>query len=202
MTMAARGKTITSLAPDYFDTGHYQNLFDMVAEWRGMTEIAAERLLPADDHAAICRLLYLEARLLDAGRLTDWLDLFTEDCVYWLPTDVEGRDPRLTVAWEMNDRRRLEERVERLSTGRAFSQAPPTRTTHFYTNIESFIGADGTVQVLCQFLIHTNLDGRVSQRAGWNGYVLRPVEKTWRIVVKRINMFDADLPQNNNSFTL
>ncbi len=124
------------------------------------------------------------------------------DCVYWLPTDVTGRDPRVTVAWELNDRRRLEERVERLGTGRAYSQAPPTRTTHLYTNIEALTAGEATVHVLCQFLIQTNLAGRVSQRSGWNGYVLRRVEGAWRIVVKRINLFDADLPQDNNSFTL
>jgi ethylbenzene dioxygenase beta subunit len=56
--------------------------------------------------------------------------------------------------------------------------------------------------VLCQFLIQTNLVGRVTQRAGWNGYVLRRVGAAWRIVVKRINLYDADLPQDNNSFTL
>jgi benzoate/toluate 1,2-dioxygenase beta subunit len=190
----------------YFDLGHYEKLVETVAAWRGLGEIPADALPSAETYAACCRLLYAEARLLDNERLADWLGLFTQDCVYWLPTDVEGRDPRVTVTWEMNDRRRLEERVERLSTGRAYSQAPPTRLTHLYTNIEVMMvpSADGaeTVHVLCQFLIQTNLVGRVTQRSGWNGYVLRRVGDAWRIVVKRINLYDADLPQDNNSFTL
>jgi benzoate/toluate 1,2-dioxygenase beta subunit len=192
--------------PGYFDLGYYEKLVEMVAAWRGLGEVPAEALPSAETYAACCRLLFAEARLLDNERLVEWLGLFTQDCVYWLPTDVEGRDPRTTVTWEMNDRRRLEERVERLSTGRAYSQAPPTRLTHLYTNIEVMMvpsddGAE-TAHVLCQFLIQTNLVGRVTQRAGWNGYVLRRVGDAWRIVVKRINLYDADLPQDNNSFTL
>ena len=30
--------------------------------------------------------LYHEARLLDERRFHEWLDLFTEDVVYWMPT--------------------------------------------------------------------------------------------------------------------
>jgi ethylbenzene dioxygenase beta subunit len=199
-------QTTDAIVPGYFDLANYEQLVEMVAMWRGLGEIPASALPNAETYAACCRLLYAEARLLDRERLFDWLDLFTQDCVYWLPTDVDGRDPRVTVTWEMNDRRRLEERVERLSTGRAYSQAPPTRLAHLYTNIEVMtVPADDgaeTVHVLCQFLIQTNLVGRVTQRAGWNGYVLRRVGDAWRIVVKRINLYDADLPQDNNSFTL
>jgi ethylbenzene dioxygenase beta subunit len=192
--------------PGYFDLGYYEKLVELVSAWRRLGEIPADALPSAETYAACCRLLYTEARLLDNERLVEWLGLFTQDCVYWLPTDVDGRDPRVTVTWEMNDRRRLEERVERLSTGRAYSQAPPTRLTHLYTNIEVMMAPSDddaeTVHVLCQFLIQTNLVGRVTQRAGWNGYVLRRAGDAWRIVVKRINLYDADLPQDNNSFTL
>ncbi len=200
--MTVPRRTLLPPTEGYFDLAHYQALTDLVQAWRSLGEIPAERLPCAEDYASICRFLYLEARLLDAARLPEWLDLYSDDCVYWLPTDVDGADPRTTVAWEMNDRRRLEERVERLGTGRAYSQAPPTRTTHLYTNIEAMTAGTGEMHVLCQFLIQTHLAGRISQRSGWNGYVLRRAATSWQIVVKRISLFDADLPQDNNSFTL
>lgn len=200
--MSERARTITPVAGSYFDLDHYDELVGLVRSWRALGAIPEDRIIDQNAYAAICRVLYLEARLIDAERLEDWLALYTEDCVYWLPNDVDGRDPRLTVTWEMNDRRRLEERVERLGTGRAYSQAPPTRTTHLYTNIEAMSAGESEAHVLCQFLIQTNLVGRVSQRAGWNGYVLRRTAEGWRIVVKCISLYDADLPQNNNSFTL
>ena len=196
-------RTLVPPTDGYFDLAHYDALLAAVQQWRSLGEIPEDRLPPPEAYAAICRLLYLEARLLDAERLPEWLALFTDDCVYWLPTDVAGRDPRLTVAWELNDRRRLEERVERLGTGRAFSQAPPTRTTHLYTNIEALTAGDDMIHVLCHLPDPDELGrtGFATLRLEW----LRAapsVGGAWRIVVKRINLFDADLPQDNNSFTL
>lgn len=204
--MSERARTIRPVEGSYFDLPHLGRLTELVRSWRALGAVPEDRLPDPATYAAICRLLYLEARLIDAERLEEWLALYTDDCVYWLPTDVEGRDPAEIVTWEMNDRRRLEERVERLGTGRAYSQAPPTRTTHLYTNVEVMTAdADGDrpeAHVLCQFLIQTNLVGRVSQRSGWNGYVVRRTDAGWRFVVKCISLYDADLPQNNNSFTL
>jgi len=185
-----------------FDLAFYRRMHALVQAWQGLGEIPADRLPCAEDRAACERLLHTEARLIDALRLEAWLALFTEDCAYWIPADVSAADPARVVSWEFNDRRRLEERVERLEGGRAFSQIPITRTTHLYSNIEMLIsGADG-MEVLCNFMIQTNLCGRVSQRAGWNGFLLRRTAAGWRIVLKRISLFDADLAQHNNSFTL
>jgi 3-phenylpropionate/cinnamic acid dioxygenase small subunit len=89
-----------------------------------------------------------------------------------------------------------------LATGKAFSQMPTTRTTHLYTNFEMMSTAPDEMEVLCNFLIQTNLAGRPSARAGWNGFLLRRTQAGWRIVLKRVGLFDADLPQDNNSFTL
>ena len=200
--MTGPRRTLIPPTVGYFDLNHYQRLTELVQGWRSLGEVPPERLPAPEDHASVCRLLHYEARLLDAARLPEWLDLFTDDCVYWLPTDVDGADPQRMVAWEMNDRRRLEERVERLGTGRAYSQAPPTRTTHLYTNVETLTAGEHELHVLCTFLIQTHLAGRISQRSGWNGYVLRRAGRSWQIVVKRISLFDADLPQDNNSFTL
>lgn len=186
----------------YFDLDFYAVMHERVARWRSFDTVPDDRI-PADaDRLAAERLLAAEARLIDSGRLDAWLKLYTDDCAYWLPTDVHGADPGKFVSWEFNDRRRLEERVERLATGRAFSQNPVTRTTHLYTNFEMMTAGPDEMEVLCNFLIQTSLSGKQSQRAGWNGFVLRWTDAGWRIVLKRIGLFDADLPQDNNSFTL
>ena len=196
---------VPSAAPavaGYFDLDYYRSMQTLVQSWRSLTLIPDDRLPSLDDRAACERLLSAEARLIDSGKLEAWLELYTLDCAYWLPTDVDGADPARIVSWEFNDRRRLEERVERLATGRAFSQIPVTRTTHLYTNIEMMTSGADIMEVLCNFLIQTILGGRASQRAGWNGFLLRRTDIGWRILLKRIGMFDADQPQDNNSFTL
>lgn len=58
------------------------------------------------------------------------------------------------------------------------------------------------MHVMCKFLIQTSLVGKLTPRAGWNGFILRKVDDEWRIAMKRISLFDADHPQENNSFTL
>jgi len=192
----------TQARTGYFDLDYYRSVATLFRQWREMTEVP-EALIPSDEHRRACeRLLYAEARLIDSGRLRDWLDLYSDDCAYWLPTDVELCDPASTVSWEFDDRRRLEERVERLATGLAYSQIPATRTAHLYTNMEMIRHGDREVIVFCNFLIQTSRLGHSSQRAGWCGFLLRLTDQGWRIVIKRINLIDADQPQNNNSFTL
>ncbi len=186
----------------YFDLEFYARMHALVARWRSLQLIPEERLPEETDRLACERLLHAEARLIDSGQLEAWLSLFTDDCAYWVPTDVDGEDPAMFVSWEFNDRRRLEERVERLATGRAFSQLPTTRTTHLYSNFEMCVAGSDEMEVLCNFLIQTNRTGRSSQRTGWNGFLLRRTSIGWRIALKRIALFDADLPQENNSFTL
>jgi benzoate/toluate 1,2-dioxygenase beta subunit len=192
----------TMPAAGLFDLAFYRRMHALVVSWQGLGEIPPDRLPTLEDRAACERLLHAEARLIDGLRLEAWLALFTEDCAYWIPADVTGADPARFVSWEFNDRRRLEERVERLEGGRAFSQIPITRTVHLYSNIEMLTAGEDGMEVLCQFLIQANLLGRVSQRAGWNGFLLRRTAAGWRIVLKRIGLFDADLSQHNNSFTL
>lgn len=184
------------------DAAFYEHLWATVSHWRALGAVPSERVPSHETVDEVTRLLHLEARLLDQNRLAEWLGLYTDDCVYWIPADVDNRDPRVTVSWELNDRRRLEERVERLGTGRAYAQVPITRTARLLSNIEVFTADAGDLHVLCNFLIQTHRAGEASARAGWTGYVLRREEGSLRIVLKRINLFDADLPQSNNAFTL
>jgi ethylbenzene dioxygenase beta subunit len=192
----------TGARAGYFDLDYYRSVLALFRTWQEVG-VVPDTQVPSEDERRACeRLLYAEGRLIDSGRLDDWLGLYVEDCAYWIPTDVQLDDPAATVSWEFNDRRRLEERVERLTGGRAFSQIPTTRTTHLYTNIEMLQRSASEILVLCNFLIHTSRLGRIGQRAGWCGFLLRLTDQGWRIVIKRINLLDADSAQDNNSFTL
>jgi len=189
-------------ATSYFDLAYYERVWNLIQGWRELGEIPPDRIPAREITDEVTRFLYLEARLLDQRRLQEWLALFTEDCAYWIPADVAVRDPRITASWEFNDRRRLEERIERLESGRAYSQIPHTRTVHYLSNIEVMTADDATVHVLCNFQIQTQRGMDTAPRCGWCGYVLRKQENRWRIVLKRINLIDADRLQSNLSFTL
>ena len=137
-------------------------------------------------------LLETEARLLDEGRLDEWLALYTAECVYWMPARLPAGDPRREVTIAFDDRRRLEDRVFRLKTGNAWSQAPRSRTFHLVTNVEVF-RAD---LVRANFLISEFRAGETRLWSGWCGYRLRE----GRIEVKQANLIDCDQNLRNPSF--
>ena len=71
-------------------------------------------------------LLYREARLLDERRFDEWLAMFANDCLYWIPTAEE--DPATEPSLIYDDRARLVERVYRLTETKAYAQRPRSRT--------------------------------------------------------------------------
>jgi len=100
------------------------------------------------------RLIEREARLLDQLRYEEWLAMYAADCIYWVPATPNGGDPRREVAVMFDDRRRLEDRVYRLRTGFAWSQAPASRTVRLVTNVEVFLTEREDVRMLrSNFLI-------------------------------------------------
>ena len=94
--------------------------------------------------------LYREARFLDERRFDEWFELFTDDCLYWMPTRYnrlrEGAAEKWMVEQEVEDdtglayfedtKATLARRIERLRTGMAWAEDPPSRTRHLISNIE------------------------------------------------------------------
>ena len=85
-----------------------------------------------------------EARLLDDLDFHAWVDLFTDDCAFWVPivSNRTGREigQELTKPGELahfeEDKKSLRNRAKRLDSGRAWAETPPGRTRHFITNVE------------------------------------------------------------------
>ncbi len=121
----------------YLDNAFY----DALVAWR---DDAASYGVVTDLNAGpVCAaLLHHEARLLDGRRFSDWLCLYAEECIYWIPAATHG-DPRREVNVVFDDRRRMEDRVIRFSTGFAHNQEPDRRLRHHISNIEAWEADDG-----------------------------------------------------------
>ena len=50
--------------------------------------------------AEIERLLTVESRLLDQHAYTEWLELYTPECAYWIPANRPAGDPRAQITLE------------------------------------------------------------------------------------------------------
>lgn len=152
--------------------------------------------------------LYREARLLDARRFHEWLELFTEDVRYWMAArsnryprsskaiaildperyveDDRGREDELAVLDETKET--LRARVARLDTGMAWAEDPPSRTRHLITNIEVEAGAaEGEITVYSNFLAYRSRAEREEDfYVGAREDVLRREGERWKIARRRL----------------
>jgi len=182
----------------YVDDAFYRELAAQFSGWqREDRRIADPALLES------CRaLLHLEARLLDEGRFEDWLALFADECLFWVPGSPGG-DPQREIAVAFDDRRQLEGRIYRLRTGYAWSQQPPSRTSRMVASVEAFRGeSDAVCMLRSSFLITELRGGEARTFAGWNAHRLARTGGGWKILVKQINLVDCDQNLRNPSLLL
>jgi 3-phenylpropionate/cinnamic acid dioxygenase small subunit len=149
------------------------------------------------------RLVEREARLLDQMRYEDWLNMYAAECVYWVPSTPHGGDPRQEIAVMFDDRRRLEDRIYRLCTGFAWSQAPRSRTVRLITNVEVFsTGSDDARMLRSNFLISEFWDKETRTLTGWAGHRLVRSSGGWKIAAKQVNLIECDQAIRNLSIIL
>jgi benzoate/toluate 1,2-dioxygenase beta subunit len=149
------------------------------------------------------RLVEREARLLDQLKYEDWLAMYAAECLYWVPSTPNAGDPRREIAVMFDDRRRLEDRVYRLRTGFAWSQAPQSRTVRLITNVEVFATArDDTHMVRSNFLISEFWDKETRTLTGWAGHRVVRSGAGWKIAAKQVNLIECDQAIRNPSIIL
>jgi 3-phenylpropionate/cinnamic acid dioxygenase small subunit len=183
----------------YIDSDFYRTLIARFSDWQNDARIVSD-LAERDIFRA---LLEREARLLDQHRYEDWLKMFTPECAYWAPGRPEGGDPRTEIAVMFDDRRRLEDRVFRLRTGVAWSQAPRSRTVRMITNVEVFATDDASRRMVrANFLISEFWDDETRLLSGWCGYNMERRGAAWLIQAKQINLIDCDQCIRNPSIIL
>src|SRR5216110_3669387 len=82
-------------------------------------------MLSATVHRAVVGFIYREARLADEARYAEWLALWTDDGVFWMPATTDpGADPDKHISHIYDNRGRLETRIKLLQTGYRYSQEP------------------------------------------------------------------------------
>src|SRR3954467_12583063 len=79
--------------------------------------------------------LFHEARLLDQGQLAAWLDLFSDDGHYWIPSRRGHVDPGRPGSTVYAAKPRLAVRVARLLSGKEYAQEPPSVTCRHLSNL-------------------------------------------------------------------
>jgi 3-phenylpropionate/cinnamic acid dioxygenase small subunit len=147
-----------------------------------------------------------EAWLLDERKFMDWLDLFTEDVLYFMPRrkNVLRRElhreltPLGDLAVLEEDKRYLEMRVARLDTGMAWAEDPPSRTRHLIGNLQATPRDNGEVEARTAFLVYrSHLETDAQLLSGCREDVLRKVDGAWK-VARRTIILDANVLLDKN----
>src|SRR6266508_2291398 len=105
--------------------------------------------------------LFAEAELLDEWRLPEWLELFTDDAIYYVPaTDLAvDASPDNNLFYVADDRFRLSERVKRLMKRTAHAEFPHSRTRHLVSNVRIRGRSDHEMEVAAAFITYRTKDG-------------------------------------------
>ena len=163
-------------------------------------------MVPDAEHRAATAFLYLEARLADEARYAEWLALWTDDAVYWVPATTDpAADPDTHISHVYDNRARLETRVRMLETGHRLSQEPASRMRRLISNVEVSGAEGGELVAESNFIL-----GELALQAGrelhwWIGrttHRLRMVDGRLWMSGKTVVLINAAEPLPNLAFLI
>ena len=162
-----------------------------------------------DPTAIATDLLCREGMHLDDREWDQWLNLYAEDAVYWVPAwrdeNTETTDPDVEISQIYHDARRgLEERVMRVRSGKSVTARPLPRTTHFISNLVAQTDQPGVVSARASWIVQVYEPRTAKQYANFGHYELRLVQHdtAWRIAWKKTHLKNDSAPTLLDFYTL
>ncbi len=142
--------------------------------------------------AAIEDFLYREAELLNSGNYPEWLRLFTEDGIYWVPASPSQSDPHDQLSLYYEDRALRTMRVERLRDARAHALENAFRTSRVIGNVRILANSSTDIVVTSRFHLLEWHNERRRAFAGRYSHTLAIDGGEMRIRLKRVDLIDAE----------
>ncbi len=136
--------------------------------------------------------LYREARLMDESRYDEWLALWTQDALYWVPCNEDDIDPARQVSIIYDDRDRLVQRVDRLKSGSVLAQQPRPRMRRLVSNVEIVESAERELTVESNFMLGIARAGAKQLWTGRSIHRLRRDGAAFLIARKKVLLIDND----------
>ncbi len=157
-----------------------------------------------------------EAELLDDRRFDAWLDLLTDDIVYFMPlrrnvkygsqAEAENSAEGVDAAWFDEGKHTLSQRVAQIKTGIHWAEEPLSRIRHLVTNVQitdAPPGGDGAreLNVKSRFLVYRNrIDDETDIFVGQRTDRLRHVDGGWKVARRVILLDQSTLLAKNLTF--
>jgi 3-phenylpropionate/cinnamic acid dioxygenase small subunit len=141
------------------------------------------------------QLLFLQAEILDGKHWQAFIDLFTEDGVYWMPVTPEQTEWESSPSIFAEDKLMMEIRKGRVSHPNAWSQAPMWETNHVVSHvaIEALNGA--TIQVRSRFhMMELRRDDIRHFGGSYRHTLVRDATGALKIKLQRVDLFNGQAP--------
>jgi len=140
------------------------------------------------------QLLYRQSELLDAKLWQDYIDLFTDDGVYWMPVTPEQTEWEGSPSIFAEDKHMMEVRMGRVTHPTAWSQAPMWATSHVIGNVVIEAEGPGEWQVRSRFHMMELRRDTVRHFGGTYRHTLVRQAGQLKIKLQRVDMFNAQAP--------
>ena len=158
------------------------------------------------EYRAVADFLYREARLADEARYAEWLALWTDDGVYWVPATTDaGADPERHLSHIYDNRARIDTRVKLLQTGVRHSQEPASLMRRLISNIEVTAAEPGELAAESNFILAelaVQAKHELHWWAGHTSHLLRRVDGALRMSRKTVVLVNAAEPLPNLAFLI
>lgn len=151
---------------------------------------------------AIESFLYREARLMDEHRYQEWLSLWTDDGVYWVPTSKDAIDPHQEVSIIYDDRSKIADRVEYLEKGTVRDAKSRPSLRRVISNIEIGEISEAGVEVESNFVLVEARDEGQFIWAGRTLHRLRTDGKDTRMSFKKVLLVNSNQPMSVLQFLI
>ncbi len=136
--------------------------------------------------------LYRQAGLLDDKRWQEWIDLFADDGIYWMPPEPSYTTWEGTPAIFAEDKNLMNVRMGRVLHPDAWSQRPLWGTNHIVSNvILTKASPSGEVEVTSRFHMMELRRDDVRHFAGSYLHKLARSKDGYRIKLQRVDMTNA-----------
>jgi 3-phenylpropionate/cinnamic acid dioxygenase small subunit len=132
--------------------------------------------------------LFMEARLLDSQQFEQWIDLFSEDAVYWVPAGHDDIDPTRHVSIIHDDKKTMAIRIKRLRSGFAFAQDPASRVHRLISNVRIISEQDQKLEVTCMMLLVELARKKQTVHTAYCEFTMDTSGGRWSIQRKKVNL--------------
>jgi 3-phenylpropionate/cinnamic acid dioxygenase small subunit len=146
--------------------------------------------------------LFLEADCLDRHAYDEWLDLWDDDPLYWVPCNDDDTDPGERISLIYERRQQIEQRIRRLAGKHAHAQDPKSRLMRVVSNVRIHESTEAQVLAASAFVLGEIRRDRQVVWFGRNLHTLTRHGDGFRMKQKKVLLLNNDSPMGNLQFLI